>query len=328
MLLLSAAQLSAFEEHGFVTVDSTLTTAQVDAAEAAYDRLMAPTPDGVARHKCFNSRLAGPSYEDDGFVDTLSLPCFEAAAQQCLRSCEVEYIEAFPFARNPSPRPPAAEGWPHWGKVWRSGAHCDVQLTRSDWEATPRRDQLMMWLWLSDSHEEGGAMRVLPGSHLPIMDHWDRVLRPSRLDQLPRVHGLRPCPPPSQRNYPEGLPDRLGEMEFLETEPTALVARRGQLTVHSGALLHSAWFNPSPAPRKALLLQWIPAAVAGGLEQSRIDSCVQMFPGFHRALSARGKGHLMPAACRHFVSDYIQLWKETFVVVTDDTKKPDATARL
>ena len=60
----------------------------------------------------------------------------------------------------------------HTEEEWASGAHCDLQLTRSDWDATPRRDQLMMWLWLSDAKPDGGAMRILPGSHLKIVDHW------------------------------------------------------------------------------------------------------------------------------------------------------------
>ena len=32
------------------------------------------------------------------------------------------------------------------------------------------------------------AMRVLAGSHKPIMDHWQRVLLPERHASLPRVH--------------------------------------------------------------------------------------------------------------------------------------------
>ena len=35
------------------------------------------------------------------------------------------------------------KGPQEWG-----GGHLDVQLTRSDFEATPRRDQASIWLWV------------------------------------------------------------------------------------------------------------------------------------------------------------------------------------
>ena len=122
------------------------------------------------RHRTFNSRLAAPSYEDKDYVATIAHEFFEKVAQKVLRSAEVEYIEVFPTMRPPSEQP--AAGFPSWEEEWASGAHCDLQLTRSDWDATPRRDQLMMWLWLSDAKPDGGAMRILPGSHLKIVDHW------------------------------------------------------------------------------------------------------------------------------------------------------------
>lgn len=52
-----------------------------------------------------------------------------------------------------------------------------MQITRSDWEATPRRDMLAIWLWVNGVPPNRGAMRVLPGSHLPIADHWERTVR-------------------------------------------------------------------------------------------------------------------------------------------------------
>ena len=45
-------------------------------------------------------------------------------------------------------------------------------------------------MWLTDVPAERGAMRVLTGSHKPIMEHWDRVLQPARWEFLSRVHGL------------------------------------------------------------------------------------------------------------------------------------------
>ena len=242
--MLTPEHLASFEKQGYATVDSPLTAQQLMAAEMAHDRLLSPTRQGAPRYKCFNSSLSAPLYSDPDFVRTISHPFFEAVAKQILRASEVDYIEAFPLSRNPTmPHPPE---WPTWREAWAKGCHCDVQLTREDWDATPRRDQLMMWLWLSDAHPERGAMRVLPGSHLAIMDHWQAVLRPNRRQYLPRVHGTRPRPEPSATQYPEGLPDSLGGGDkFCDTEPIPAVARRGQIMIHSGALLHSAWCVPT-----------------------------------------------------------------------------------
>jgi ectoine hydroxylase-related dioxygenase (phytanoyl-CoA dioxygenase family) len=57
---------------------------------------------------------------------------------------------------------------------------------------------------------------------------------------------------------------------FVDQEPTPAVARRGQLLIHSGAMLHSAWHNPATEPRKAYLLQWVRRSV-----------CRPAVPGLH-----------------------------------------------
>jgi hypothetical protein len=49
------------------------------------------------------------------------------------------------------------------------------------------------------------------------------------------------------------------------------------------------------------------------LQQTRIDSAKEMYPGFRRALARRGRENLFPESFRHFVSDYDEQWPETFV---------------
>ena len=82
---------------------------------------------------------------------------------------------------------------------------------------------------------------VLPGSHLPIADHWERTIRdPAHLSQLPRVHGLSPGRAGSSfQRIPECSP--LGR--WADQTPVAAVAKRGQCLVFSQAILHSAWQN-------------------------------------------------------------------------------------
>jgi hypothetical protein len=50
-----------------------------------------------------------------------------------------------------------------------------------------------LWFWVNVVPENRGAMRILPGSHRPIMEYWDRTLTPEHKAMLPRVHGLRPA---------------------------------------------------------------------------------------------------------------------------------------
>ena len=83
---MSAAEMERFEVEGFCTIDSPLTAAQLDIAERAYDSLMAPTPEGVERHQCFNSRLATPVHADADFVATITHAFFEQVASQILRA--------------------------------------------------------------------------------------------------------------------------------------------------------------------------------------------------------------------------------------------------
>eukprot|EP01051_Picozoa_sp_SAG22_P006262 SAG22_NODE_403_length_11012_cov_12.141024_14_plen_155_part_00 len=73
-------------------------------------------------------------------------------------------------------------------------------------------------------------MRVLTGSHKPIMGHWDKVLRDDRRQSLPRVHGLGTASQiPEWQPEKEHLADVMAT-PFAEQQPTAMVARRGQVS--------------------------------------------------------------------------------------------------
>lgn len=340
--MLSLDQVARFESEGYVTLDTSLSPAELDAAEEAFDRLLSASKknsdrgafqqeevdgdlnkdpanladEGSDQYLCFNSNTSRPCYEDVDFLATIAHPFFEDVAKQVLRTDEVEYIECFPLDRPPTPRP-ASGAWPDSREVWAKNCHVDVQLTRSDFEASPRRDQLMMWLWLSEVTPESGAMRIMPKSHARFMTFWEETLLPERRQWLPRVHGLNPvgggAAMPSQ---PEGLPQPIdssaGPLSWIDREPIAATAHRGQMLLHCGAMLHSAWYNQSNESRKGYLLQWIPKAVAGGLEASRIEKCRSLYPKLRAALP-EGRRHLIPQKCRHFVTGYEDKWPEMFM---------------
>ena len=49
-------------------------------------------------------------------------------------------------------------------QIWRDGCHIDFQVTSADFNATPRRDLLGIWFWVTDVPADRAAMRILPGA--------------------------------------------------------------------------------------------------------------------------------------------------------------------
>ena len=221
---LSDEHLQSFEELGFALVDTPLTPAELDAAEAAFDRCCAAdssTP-GARENRC----------EDEGYCAALAQPWFERVASQVLRSERVHLVENLPHHR-----PPAADAASGAAakadfdatSSWANGCHIDWQVSTEDFEATPRRDMCAIWLWLSDVTPDTAAMRVLPGSHLPIHRHWQRTLTPEHKAQLlPRNYGLFPRPSEGYPTYPQYIPEP-DDFRYSSEEPMAVEAKRGQV---------------------------------------------------------------------------------------------------
>ena len=204
--MLSDAQVEAFEEDGVVLVDTLtaaggLTQAELDDAEATWDELILGE-DAPAKE------------QHPGFVRLVTHPWFEAVAKQMLRAEAVKLIELGPTNRPPTDTPQAEPSVQR--ERWASGAHIDLQISSADWNASPRRDLLALWLWVNDVPADRAAMRVLPGSHRPIMRHWDSVLSDERKLSLPRCHGVLPQPGTSYPSYPEHIPRAACTLEGLD----------------------------------------------------------------------------------------------------------------
>ena len=288
------AQLAQYEEQGAVTIDSPFTTEQLDRAEAAWDRL---TQNG------------GEPYEDPDYIEVVQHPYFEEVAKKVLRAEAVHlWWGLSPHQRAPA-EPPCAPGRDQWAQ----GCHIDIQATLEDFEATPRRMRAELWFWLNDVPEHRGAMRILPGSHRPIMEHWSRVLDPEHKTKLPRVHGLRPEPvPETSTAFPEQIPN-MGGAPWIERQPTAAVARRGQILILCSAGLHSAWQNEDTVPRKAMGTAWVAADVPCGLPKAQRDALMEFFPKLRRKLLP-DRAYIAPDQFDWlFESDYEPQWPETFV---------------
>ena len=289
------AQLAEYEEQGAVTIDSPLTTEQLDRAEAVWDRLKEKGGD--------------KPYEDPDYVEMIQHPYFEEVAKKLLRADAVHlWWGLAPHERAPS-RPPYANSRDQWA----TGCHVDIQATLEDFEATPRRMRAELWMWLNDVPAHRGAMRILRGSHRPIMEHWSQVLTPDQKAKLPRVHGLRPEPVAEKSAaFPEYIP-AMGEKPWVEHEPTPAVARRGQILILCSAGLHSAWENEDTTPRKAMGTSWVATGVPCGLPKNQRDALMEFFPPLRSKLRPE-RAHIAPENFAWlFETDYEPKWPETFL---------------
>ena len=210
-------------------IDTPFSTEEIDTAEAAWDRW---------------HEEKGAAYDDPDIVNAIQQPFWEETAKQFLRAQGCVYW----WTVGCHDRPPMAEpeeGYPSWEQEWAGACHTDIQLTRADWEATPRRNRCEVWWWLNDVPPERGAMRIMPGSMHHIMDHWSATLSPEQQAALPRVHGYAPLRGrnrDNERPFPEYLPDEEGGVPWTERKPAAAVAKRGP---------HPPFSPPSPARRQA-----------------------------------------------------------------------------
>ena len=287
-------QLAQYEAQGAVTIDSPFTTEELDRAEAAWDRL---------------KENGKPPYEDPDYVDIIQHPCFEEVAQKVLRAEAVHlWWGLAPHERAPA-KPPYADAHAQWAQ----GCHVDLQATLEDFEATPRRMRAELWFWLNDVPADRGAMRILPGSHRTIMQHWSEILTPEHKAELPRVHGLRAIPVSETATaFPEHVPN-IGATPWVECEPTPFVAKRGQILILCSAGFHSAWQNEDSVPRKAMGTSWAATGVSCGLPKAQRDNVIDFFPKLRSKLHP-DRVHIVPD---HFdwlrESDYTPKWPETFL---------------
>lgn len=287
-------QLTQYEEQGAVTIDSPFTTEQLDRAEAAWDRLISG---------------GGDPCDDPDYIEFIQHPYIEEVAKKVLHADAVHLW----WGLTPLERAPAEPPYDSSYEQWKHNCHIDIQATLEDFEATPRRMRAELWFWLNDVPAHRGAMRILHGSHRPIMEHWSRTLHPEHKEMLPRVHGLRPPPVPETRPaFPEHIPD-LRETPWIDHEPTPEVARRGQILLVCSAGLHSAWQNEDTVPRKAMPTSWVATGVSCGLPKNQRDDLMAFFPRLKRKLRP-DRAHIVPDDFDWlFETSYDKKWPETFL---------------
>jgi len=289
---LTDVDLKKYEDEGAVIIDTPFTTEELDKAEAAWDRL---TASGT------------PPYEDPDYVNFVQHPYLESVAKKVLKAQAVHLW----WGLRPHERAPSKGPFGNTRERWEKGYHTDIQATWEDFIATPRKMRAELWVWVNDVPKDRGAMRILPGSHKPIMEHWSRVLTPEHKAQLPRVHGMRPDPTEKSPAYPECVP-QLSDTLWADQEPVPQVARRGQMLILCSAGLHAAWENEDVVPRKAMTTSWVASGVSCGLPKNQRDGVLEFFPELRKKLLPE-RAHIVPENFDWlFESGYEAKWPETF----------------
>ena len=285
-------QIDAYERDGAVTIDSPFTEGELDRAEAAWDRLKAS---------------GDKAYTDPDYVDVIQHPYFEEVAKKVLQA---EGVHLW-WGLSPHERPVWTKPVDAPEVQWRHGTHVDIQATWEDFTAIPRRMRAELWFWVNDVPEHRGAMRILPGSHRLIMEHWSRILTDEHKKELPRVHGIRPEPKENDPAYPEHLSDLTG-MSWLEQKPIPCTAKRGQILVLCSAGLHSAWQNQDSIPRKGMGTAWAANGVICGLPKNQRNALMEYHPKLREKLSP-DRAHIVPETFDWVTeSNYEPRWPEMF----------------
>ena len=162
---------------------------------------------------------------------------------------------------------------------------------------------LCFWLWLSDATPDRAAMRYVPGSHVRTAEHWEGVASDADRRRLPRIYGTDIHERPGRGDERTTLPVNGPVGGWLrEQEPVPLLAKRGQATVMTTALLHAAWLNSDTSPRKSIHTAWNAAGVPVGLPQGQDAAGREIYPVLRQRLRPERR-HIIPEVYPHFTAE-------------------------
>ena len=236
--MISAEQLSIFEERGAVTIDTPLTTRQIAAAAAAIDKL-APFKEAESGQTPRFRYGATCNFYEPGLIDLIQHPFFEAVAKQVLQADVIRLLQSAIAATYPQP-----DG------EFSYDQHTDIQYSLEDWAATPKRVVCSFFLWLTDVNQRRAPMMHRPGSHRLIAAA--RSADPALKDATPGVQGIKM----------EHLPPA-----YAAAEP--VLAQAGQVTVLTTSMVHGGSTNIDTEPRKVLVMTYTAAGIEIGLPEAQ-----------------------------------------------------------
>lgn len=235
--MITTEQIDQFLQRGAVTIDTPLTDDQIAGVSRVLDRLL-PQQDPPRTRVGLTC-----SYYDEELLELIQHPFFEEVAKRVLSSDAVKLLQTAIITSYPQP-----------DVEFSFDQHVDMQYTRSDLEATPRRAVCSFFLWLTDVTEDRGPMMMRPGSHRPLIEAWEKM--PELRGKLPRVEGI------TMSDLPVS--------DFAEAEP--VLARSGQVSVLTTGMVHGASVNTGDQPRKAMVITFNDAGVTIGLPEKQQET--------------------------------------------------------
>ena len=258
--MITEQEIQQFSDLGAVTIDTPLTQQQLTAASDVFDRLL-PGPGEKPRYRVSTTC----TFYDPELLDIIQHPFFEEVAKRVLRADEVRFFQTAIVTTYPAPNTP-----------FSFDQHVDVQYCLSDLDATPRRMVCSYFLWIKDVTEKRAPLMYRPGSHRLIAR--ERENQPELKGSLPLVAGV-------------SLP-KLPQLDYTEAIP--VVARAGQTTVLTTAMVHGASINVDTVPRKAMVITFTAADVEVGLPQNQAETKRAYDRELKRRLRPE-RAHIVPA---------------------------------
>ena len=240
--MITEQEIQQFSDLGAVTIDTPLTQQQLTAASAVFDRLL-PFSEPEAGEKPRYRVSTTCTFYDPELLDIIQHPFFEEVAKRVLRADEVRFFQTAIVTTYPSPNIP-----------FSFDQHVDVQYCLSDLDAIPRRMVCSYFLWIDDVTEKRAPLMYRPGSQRLIAR--ERENQPELKGSPPLVGGVSLA----------GLP----QLDYADAIP--VVARAGQTTVLTTAMVHGASINVDTLPRKAMVITFTAVDVEIGLPQNQADT--------------------------------------------------------
>lgn len=223
--MLTEQQLEQFDREGAVTIDTPLTSEELHKLRGAYDQLFPSADSEAGRQQARHSRTA--DFFDQSIVDLIQHPFFEAVTACVLRTRAVHFQNIG-----------ISKTYPRPDEEFSFIQHTDIQYSLDDLDATPRRMVLSFFIWLDDVNEKRAPLMYRRGSHRQIAA-W-RQRDPVRCNEAPHVYGT------TEANLPP--------LDYAL--PVPIVARAGQASVLTTALVHGPSNNVDTRPRYACHLSY------------------------------------------------------------------------
>lgn len=255
---MTPGQIRQFEEKGGVMLNSPFTAEEIAAANRVFDGIL--TVDEVTAGSRA-TRFCDFYYPE--ILHLLQHPFLEETAKALLRTEDV--VVAFASITRTHPTPQNAFG---------VSEHVDDRYTLSDWNATPRRISLPLFIWLTDVTMDRAPLSFRPGSHLQMAEYFEE--HPELVDDRPMRGPDLPTIPMSDYEY--------------------ACARAGQVLAVTTGAVHGASANTGNLERRKLTVIFRAMSESLRINEDALDrtDVAHFFDQLSKRLRPERR-HLVPA---------------------------------